>query len=62
MADATRPRRDARRLRGEGGRDPLIDPSPAHQAIEEVCAEYERRIAELEAERDDLQHRLEEKV
>ena len=30
--------------------DALIDPSPAHQAIEDLCAEYERRIADLEAE------------
>lgn len=29
-------------------RDTVIDPSPVHQAVEEMCAEYERRIAELE--------------
>lgn len=38
--------------------DRVIDPSPAHQAIEEVCAEYERTLAEVTAERDELRRRL----
>lgn len=40
------------------GADTVIDPSPVHQAIEEVCAEYERQIAELKTERDELRRRL----
>lgn len=39
--------------------DTVIDPSPAHQAIEEVCAEYERTIAELRAENAGLRRKLE---
>lgn len=29
--------------------EPVVDPSPAHRALDEVFAEYERLISELKA-------------
>jgi hypothetical protein len=40
-------------------RETVIDPSPVHQAVEELTVEYEREIETLRAERDELRRKVE---